>query len=69
MTNTNYKIQTPEKLELRKKALELAVEVKRCSLDSNSKSILNMAYNFYDFLENDVEFSIKTFDQIKDEVE
>lgn len=46
------------KEELRVKALELA-----CSVAKNDKAqtILANAYMFYDFLENDVEFSIKGF--------
>ncbi len=51
------------KEELRIKALELA-----CLVANNDtpRNIIANAYMFYDFLENDVEFSIKSFNFPKD---
>lgn len=48
-----------EKLELRMKALELAVEVLSKTPKFTNKDILKLACYFYDFLLDDVEVSIK----------
>ena len=48
-----------EKLELRIKALELAVDLIKRTGKFTNRDTLKTAYNFYDFLETDVEVSIK----------
>lgn len=58
--NFDYK-----KLGLRIKALELAVELLSKTPKFTNKDILKTAYNFYDFLENDVEVSIKQLDFVE----
>jgi len=48
-----------EKLELRIKALELAVDLIKRTGKFTIRDTLQTTYNFYDFLETDVEISIK----------
>ena len=48
-----------EKLELRIKALELAVDLLKTTPKFTNKDVLKLAYYFYDFLDSDVEISIK----------
>ena len=51
---TDYK-----KLGLRIKALELAVDLLKTTPKFTNKDVLKLAYYFYDFLDSDVEISIK----------
>ena len=48
-----------EKLELRIKALEFAVDLLKTTPKFTNKDVLKLAYYFYDFLDSDVEISIK----------
>lgn len=62
MSDLNQLKFSKEKLDVRMKALELAVEVAKTKSNLKTvRDIITMAYDFYDFLENDAEFSIKTF--------
>lgn len=57
-----------EDLDVRIKALELSVEFcKQKEEIIESRRVVAMAYNFYDFLSSDVEVSIKDIHLIKDE--